>query len=152
MSSPAWPSLNTCSFNLMNIVDQLKRDEGVRLKPYRDSVGKLTIGIGRNLDDDGITEAEASYLLLDDLQRTQDALYTALPWVKNLDEVRRSVILNMAFNMGTGRLVGFKMMLNYLQAGNWMLASQEMLRSLWAKEVGERAQRLSTQLLSGTWQ
>lgn len=136
----------------MNIVDQLKRDEGVRLKPYRDSVGKLTIGIGRNLDDDGITEAEASYLLLDDLQRTQDALYTALPWVKNLDEVRRSVILNMAFNMGTGRLVGFKMMLNYLQAGNWMLASQEMLRSLWAKEVGERAQRLSTQLLSGTWQ
>lgn len=135
----------------MNIVDQLKRDEGVKLSPYRDSVGKLTIGIGRNLDDVGISVAEAEYLLLNDLQRTQDALYLAVPWVKDMDEVRRSVVLNMAFNMGVAKLMGFRNTLNYMQRQMWTSAAEEMVASLWAKQVGDRAVRLAKQLVTGVW-
>ena len=79
-----------------DIILDLKLDEGLRLKPYRDTVGKLTIGIGRNLDDVGISEAEAEYLLSNDLDRTISDLDKYMLWWQTLDTPRRRVILNMA--------------------------------------------------------
>lgn len=136
----------------MDIVEQLKRDEGVKLQPYKDTVGKITIGIGRNLSDVGISVAEAEYLLMDDLQRTQDKLYEALPWVRDMDPVRRSVLLNMAFNMGVDGLLAFKNTLYLIQNNSLEAAGAEMLRSLWARQVGDRAKRLAKQLVTGEWQ
>ena len=88
-----------------DIILDLKLDEGLRLKPYRDTVGKLTIGIGRNLDDVGISEAEAKYLLSNDLDRTISDLDKYMLWWQTLDTPRRRVILNMAFNLGVAGLM-----------------------------------------------
>jgi len=136
----------------MTLVEQLFRDEGVRLKPYRDSVGKLTIGIGRNLDDKGISATEAEMLLSDDIAEVQAKLQAALPWVYQLDDARRGVLENMAFNMGVEGLLQFHHMLGYVQTGKYDQASFEMLQSKWATEVGPRATRLAQQMRTGVWQ
>jgi lysozyme len=136
----------------MTIVDQLTRDEGVRLKPYRDSVGKLTIGIGRNLDDKGISLAEAQILLQDDIRDVQADLQRALPWAYQLDDARRSVLENMAFNMGVEKLLGFHDTLSFIQRGMYEQAAHAMMQSLWARQVGLRAVRLAEQMRTGVWQ
>lgn len=129
---------------------ELIRDEGVKLKPYRDTVGKLTIGVGRNLDDVGISEAEAANLLDGDIERTARALDKALPWWRNLDDVRQRVVLNMAFNMGINSLRRFKNTLAAIQAGKYEDAATGMLASKWAQQVGQRAQRLASMMRKGT--
>lgn len=136
----------------MKLEEQLARDEALRLKPYKDSVGKLTIGVGRNLDDVGISRDEAMFLLANDIKNAAAHLEQELPWTGGLDEVRRGALINMTFNMGIGSLVQFHNFLAALQGGDFKRASQEMLDSLWAKQVGPRAQRLSTQIETGEWQ
>ena len=135
--------------NIGTLKLELMRDEGVRLKPYEDTVGKLTIGIGRNLDDVGITTEEAEYLLLSDIKRTAEALNNALPWWVSLDETRQRVMLNMAFNMGIRSLLGFKNTLAAIQAGRYDEAATGMLSSRWATQVGDRAVRLSEMMKNG---
>ena len=136
----------------MDIIEQLKRDEAVRLKPYKDSVGKLTIGTGRNLDDVGITIEENDLMLRNDIERTRRDLFQQLPWTVRLDDARRGVLTNMAFNMGIHGLCAFKNTLGLIQAGKYAEASEEMLRSKWAEQVGARAYRLAKQMETGEWQ
>lgn len=136
----------------MTLREQLIRDEGVRLRPYRDDVGKLTIGIGRNLDDVGLSLTEAEYLLDNDIVRAAAAVLAHLPWTHSLDEVRRAALTNMAFNMGIGGLLGFKRALKALEEGRWEAAAQEMMDSKWARQVGIRAERLARQVLTGEMQ
>lgn len=135
----------------MTLEEQLVRDEGMRLKPYKDSVGKLTIGVGRNLDDVGICREEAEMLLQHDIVSHTFDLNTALPWISGLDEIRRGVLINMCFNMGIHALLGFKHTLSLIQQGDYAGASKEMLNSHWAEQVGARAQRLAKQLEEGIW-
>lgn len=134
------------------IEDQLKRDEGWRSYPYRDSVGKITIGYGRNLSDVGILASEGETMLQNDVSMVIMRLEEAFPWVTAMDEVRRGVLLNMAFNMGIGGLSGFKDFLGKMQAGEWSQAAGAMLDSKWAVQVGDRAKRLSIQIETGSWQ
>lgn len=129
--------------------DDLKRDEGLRLLPYADSVGKLTIGYGRNLSDNGITQLEAAAMLDQDISRHVSDLYQALPWVMKLDGPRQTVLANMCFNLGIKRFLGFKNMLASVQAGNYQQAAVEMLDSVWADQVGARATRLASVMHSG---
>lgn len=135
----------------MTLEDQLLRDEGLRLKPYKDSVGKTTIGIGRNLDDVGISHGEALMLLANDIESASAALRTQLPWTINLDEVRRAALVNAAFNMGIGGLLAFRHALASLQSGDYETAANQMLESLWAKQVGPRAVRIAEQIRTGQW-
>lgn len=136
----------------MTLKEQLIRDEGIRLKPYRDTVGKLTIGIGRNLDDVGISQAEAEFLLDNDIDNATAKLLKSLPWAVGLDPVRFSAMVNMAFNMGIWGLLGFKNFLAALQAGDYKSAREHMLESKWATQVGPRAQRLAIQIETGVVQ
>lgn len=124
------------------IVD-LKRDEGLRLKPYRCSAGRLTIGFGRNLDDKGITKAEAELMLNEDLFDSIDEAKKlfADQWV-HLDETRQRVIVNMIFNLGINRFKGFKRLINAINNKDYQLAAKEMEDSLWYSQVGSRAVRL----------
>lgn len=128
---------------------QLRLHEGERLKPYRCTSGKLTIGVGRNLEDRGITAQESAYLLANDIEAEERALVKALPWVAQLDEVRQRVLLDMAFNMGIGTLLTFKNTLAMIRAGDYGKAAVMMLDSRWARQVGERAQRLSRMMATG---
>lgn len=130
--------------------DQLIRDEGVRLKPYKDSVGKTTIGVGRNLDDVGISTEEAMFLLRSDIDRAAAWVRTSIPWSLNLGDARRAVLINMSFNMGAG-LAGFAQFLGKLKAGDYEAAANEMLDSLWARQVGTRSERLAQQIRTGEW-
>lgn len=121
---------------------ELIRDEGLCLKPYLDSVGKLTIGVGRNLDDNGISEAEALMMLRNDIANSQQEL-ERFGWFRQLDSRRKDAILNMHFNLGLPRLLSFKKMIAALEQGKWDKAADEALNSRWAEQVGERAVRIS---------
>lgn len=125
------------------LAKQLLTDEGLRLKPYRCTAGKLTIGIGRNLDDRGITEDEALVLLQNDINAFWGQLVVALPWVMSAPEPVQEALLNMCFNLGLGGLLTFKQTLALIQAGNYAEAAAAMLESKWAWQVGERAKRLA---------
>jgi len=129
--------------------DQLKRHEGYRQHPYEDSVGKLTVGYGRNLDDVGVSEVEADIMLKNDMDSAKATLTLYLPWAKRLSQARFDVLHNMAFNMGIGKLVGFVKMLSALRAGDFDKAADEMLDSLWAQQVGTRATELAAQMRNG---
>jgi lysozyme len=131
------------------MVRQLRLHEGERLKPYRCTAGKLTIGVGRNLEDRGITAEESAMLLANDIAAEERELLRALPWVATLDEVRQRVLLDMAFNMGIAGLLGFKHTLATIQAGDYKRAATMMLDSRWAKQVGQRAERLSRMMATG---
>lgn len=134
------------------LTKQLIRDEGLRLRPYKDTVGKVTIGIGRNLDDVGISHDEALVLLGNDIEKASAALRTQLPWTVNLDDARQGVLVNMTFNMGIGTVLKFKETLAHIQAGDYAAAASGMLQSNWAKQVGPRADRLANQMRTGIWQ
>lgn len=136
----------------MDLMDQLKRDEGLRLLPYKDTMGKVTIGYGHNLTDDGITQQVADYILSEDIREAAMDVAKAFPWVKNLDPIRRAVLINMAFNMGIEDLKQFDVTLGLIKKGEYALASDAMLQSKWAREVGDRAKRLSLQMMTGEWQ
>ena len=124
------------------LIESVKEGEGLRYKPYRCTAGKLSIGYGRNLDDIGITKLEAEYLLMNDLQRAeQDAM--KLPGYEKCSQVRRDVLIEMVFNLGLPRVLGFRKMLTALSGGNYKEAAAQMLDSKWHKDVGNRADRLA---------
>ena len=128
--------------NTGQIIKDLVQDEGLRLKPYKDTVGKLTIGIGRNLDDVGISEEEAYHLCENDLKACISDLQT-LSCFDGLPYDVQRVLVNMRFNLGFKGLLGFRNTLALIQEGKYKEASYSMLDSKWAKQVGARAYRLS---------
>ena len=135
----------------MNVEEQLLRDEGCRFHPYKDTRGHLTIGIGRCLDTKGISADEARYLFANDLRDVRADLVGALPWYAALDEARRGVVENMAFNLGLNGLLGFRRMLQALRARDYATAAREMRDSQWYTQVGARAERLALQMEDGQW-
>jgi lysozyme len=128
--------------------DDLIRDEDIKLKPYRDIVGKLTIGIGRNIDDNGISKEEALFLLRNDIANVTQQL-SQLKFFDKLNPVQKDALINMCFNLGFTRFLGFKKMLAALKEGDYTTASKEMLRSKWASQVGKRAFRLAYMIKNG---
>jgi lysozyme len=132
------------------LVDQLIRHEGIRLHPYTDTTGHLTIGVGRNLTDVGISETEAMVLLRHDIEQAVHDLQT-FPWFERLDEVRQAVLIDMCFNLGLEKLRGFVTTLALMEQGDYAAAGRTMLQSKWATQVGQRAQTLSLMMRTGEW-
>jgi len=135
--------------NRTRLRTQLVQHEGLRLKPYTDTVGKLTIGVGRNLTDVGITDDEAALLLDNDITRVWQELTHAVGCFSSLDEVRQHVLLDMAFNLGVPRLLKFEKMLAAVEGHHFDVAADEMLNSKWASQVGKRAQTLAAMMRDG---
>ncbi|SDE20618.1 glycoside hydrolase family protein [Desulfuromonas thiophila] len=133
---------------MTDLEKQLIEDEELALKPYRCPAGKLTIGVGRNIEDVGITKEEALVLLRNDVARCRAAL-AVLPWFPALDPVRQDVLTNMCFNLGFAGLLKFRRMLAAVATGDYALAAREMLDSRWAKQVGRRALRLAKRMRGG---
>lgn len=140
-------------------IKELILEEGTRLYVYDDAtgtpvvpgyklIGHPTIGTGRALDVHGITAAEAQFLLTDDLISIDTAL-RAYPWWVQLSSVRQFVICDMAFNMGTAGVLGFKRMIAALQRSDYDLAATEMLASTWNTELPSRAHRLANIMRTG---
>jgi len=135
--------------DIAKMKQELRRDEGIRLKPYTDSVGKLTIGVGRNLTDNGISDLEADTMLLNDIFDVVNYADMAIPWYRNLSEVRQRAIINMGFNLGVNKLMDFRKMCKALRDKDYELAAEEALDSKWAKQVGKRAERIAEMFRKG---
>lgn len=137
---------------------ELTRDEGKRSKVYRDSMGIWSAGIGRNMQDKGLSEDEMLFMLRNDIREHCALLDRHCPWWRNLDEVRQRVLANMAFNLGVGpsdeqpkgKLLTFKNTLQAMARGDYEAAANGMSSSAWAKQVGIRATRLIDMMRKGT--
>ena len=127
----------------------LIKHEGLRLKPYRCTAGKLSIGVGRNLDDNGISRSEAMTMLRNDINACLADLSFFLPWYHALDANRKKALINMCFNLGISRLRGFKNMLHALRTADWQRAHDEALDSKWARQIGNRANQIAKTFLTG---
>lgn len=134
--------------NRQLLLQQLQHHEGLRLKAYRDTVGKLTIGYGRNLDDRGISEDEAGFMLDNDIDLVEAEL-ERMPLYLSVGPIRQVVLANMAFNMGVPTLLTFRRMLGALAERDWDRAAAEMLDSRWASQVGSRAVELAELMRRG---
>jgi lysozyme len=138
----------------VNIVQQLKNEEGSVPHAYQDSLGFWTIGVGRLIDERKgglLYPDEIDYLLKNDIKRKTDGLNDALPWFHLLDEARQAVLIQMAFQMGVKGLLAFSTTLSHVRVGRYAEAAVAMLESLWARQTPERAARLSKQMETGEW-
>ena len=116
--------------------------QGLRLKPYRCPAGKLTIGIGRHLEDKGITEKEAVMLLENDIQECIEDLETVFQGFDLLPEAVQLALVDMRFNLGPGRFRHFKKMIAAVKDQDFGRAGAEMKDSRWYGQVGRRAETL----------
>jgi len=135
--------------------EQIKQDEGLVLHVYDDSLGYSTIGYGRLVDrrkGGGISENEALYLLKNDVDARLNVLENAIDFFDRLDDARKGVLLNMSFQLGIAGLLKFKSTLVYIESGDYENASANMLKSLWARQTPNRANRLAEQMRTGQWQ
>lgn len=141
--------------NIVDLKQQLIRDEGAVGHAYHDSFGFLTIGVGRLIDErrgGGLSPDEIDYLLDNDIKAKTHEVLQALPWAARLSEPRRAVLVNMAFQLGTKGLLAFHRTLGSIEDGQYGDAAVEMLDSTWAKQTPARAMRLAVQMESGEWQ
>lgn len=145
--------------NEIQLVDELRHDEGVRYSPYNDSRGYLTVGVGHLITrplpfPDGwtypLTDEQVDSLLESDLAAVYAGLNAALPWWTDLNDVRQRVICNMCFNLGITKLLGFKNTLAAMRQGRYADAAAGMLNSAWATQVGQRAVRLANMMTKGS--
>ncbi|MBL4774465.1 MAG: glycoside hydrolase family protein [Mariprofundus sp.] len=127
-------------------LEQIKKHEGLKLKPYRCTADKLTIGYGRNIEDKGITKDEALTLLHNDITEVEDALNETYDWFKYLDEARQAVVINMAFNLGMHGFGKFKNMIEAIARSDYHEAAMQMIDSKWARQVGHRAFQLASKM------
>lgn len=138
-------------------------DEGLRLSVYDDAtgepivsgytvVGNPTVGVGRLLTEKhGIKEWEAEYLLSNDLDRVWHQVESRVSYFAGMSEVRQAVLVNMAFNLGVNGLLKFSKMFGAIEREDYLAASVEMLHSLWARQVPNRAERLAEMMRTGEW-
>lgn len=133
---------------MASIVEQLILHEGKRNFPYMDSVGKLTIGVGHNLSDNGLSHDQILVILADDIAEAERHCQQ-YPWFEHLDFVRRKVMLDLMFNLGPGRLALFKRFLRHMAEASYEEAAVDLRHSVWAVQVKARADRLITMMRHG---
>jgi len=129
----------------MSLLEDLKRDEGLRLKMYKDIKEIWSIGYGLNLEE-GITKEEAEYLLQNRIDISIHETNIAFPWMIRLNETRKNVFYNMAYNMGVPRLKGFIKALAAAKAGDYDTAAEEILDSKAARDLPVRYNRLANNM------
>ena len=136
------------------LLAMLKRHEGVETHAYECSEGKVTVGVGRNIDQAGgmgLSDDEIDYLLQNDVERVIKELAAEYPWFNDLDDVRKDAMVDISFNLGATRLRLFKRALAAMETGNYKEAATEFLDSRWAKQVGSRALELTDMISSGEY-
>lgn len=138
--------------DMSKLIDTLRRHEGVKNTLYKCTSDKWTIGVGRNLEDVGLSEEEIDFLLLNDIIRTKDLMDNYMPWHKDLDEVRQEALINFVFNVGIGTAMKFKNGMSSLEEGDYPSAAAHMLDSAWAKQVGDRAIEITQMIETGEYQ
>ncbi len=136
------------------LIKKIIEHEGKSRSAYQDSLGYWTIGIGRLCDkrmNAGLSEDEMAYLLNNDLNSSRKEL-SYYDWFNKLDAVRQGVLIELHFNLGIEKLLGFKQMIASVKSGYYLNASSQLLKSVWAKQVGEkRANDMASRLKNGIY-
>lgn len=143
----------------MTLDELLQSEEGLRLTPYDDATGKelkpgdtiqgkISIGIGCNLQA-GLSKEEVMFLYRNRRDKAKDALKDRFPFSEFLSPVRKIVLQAMAFQMGINGLASFKNMLEAAQRFDYNRAAEEMLNSRWAQQTPERAKRMAEMMRTG---
>lgn len=127
----------------------LIRHEDYELHPYTDTVGKITIGIGRNLTDRGILPTEVDMMFDHDVDYFYNFLLDHFSWVAKLNEARQIALIDLCF-IGTKKFLEFTKMISAFEREDYLMASQEILDSKYATEVGQRARDLAHIIETGT--
>ena len=122
----------------MKIEELLIKHEGLKLKPYKDTRGILTIGVGRNLEDNGIEQDEALYMLKNDIKKAKQELREIFEGFNKLPDNVRLVLIDMIFNLGETRFLKFKHMISAVKNKDWKNMIKEMKDSKWCKELKNR--------------
>lgn len=138
--------------NRSRLSKQLEIDEGRRRRLYKDTVGKWTIGVGRNIEDRGLRDDEIDLMLSNDIDEAVGIARALIPNFDNLDDVRQEVVANMALNLGMTRLSGFKQFLAALMRNDYQRATAEMMDSKWYDQVGDRGKRLAYAMREGRFE
>lgn len=141
------PNINDSPWGQEQLVADLSLDEGTVLKPYKDTVGKITIGTGRNLTDRGISADEAGVMLLNDIALVAMQLDAAEPWWRTLPAPQQRVMLNLGFNMGVPTLQTFHQFLDFMQKQDWRGAAIDLEGTAWYGQIGQRGPRMVQRLL-----
>lgn len=137
--------------DINRLISTLEKYEGFRNRPYTCTAGKLTIGIGRNLTDKGITYSEAMVLLKNDLDECRWDLADMFSDFASYPDCVREVLINMRFQLGPGGFRTFKKFINAIKIWNFVLARTEMLDSKWARQdTPKRAHELAETLIGRT--
>jgi lysozyme len=132
-----------------DLKQQLIAEEGLKLKPYVDTVGKVTIGVGRNLTDVGISQDEAFLLLEHDVD-TAVAACAQYAWFGTLNQARQCALVDLMVNIGATKFRGFKRMIAALEQGDYAAAAGQLRSSAWASQVQpSRRDRVVHQLATG---
>ncbi len=134
----------------MNLFNLLKKHEGLRLFPYKDTTNNWTIGIGRNLSTRGITEEEACILFTHDVEISRQEL-SRFRWFDKLDSIRQDALIDMVYNIGLTKFKEFNRLIAALENCKFDNAAFEMLDSLWATQVGQRAKELAFMIETGNY-
>ena len=136
-----------------NLLEMLKRHEGVKSHVYRCSAGYETIGVGRNISKSGmgLSDDEVDYLLENDIERIIKELSSEYPWFNTLDDVRKDAMIDISFNLGATRLRGFKRALAAMEVADYKTAAKEFLDSKWSRDVKGRATELCYMIEMGSY-
>jgi lysozyme len=134
---------------LDRVMERLRAKEGLRLKPYKDTKGLLTIGYGRCLETKGISIRDAEFMLSEDVIEAIGNLKRVLPKLETYSEQRQVALIDMMFNLGMGTFMEFVKMIYAIEIGDWDEAARQSLDSLYAKQVGPRAVEVAKMLKEG---
>lgn len=133
------------------LIDQLVLHEGLRLKPYIDTVGQITIGIGRNLSGKGISSKEAFEMLDHDVDECVADLAGEFLWFCKASAVRQRAVVDLRFNLGAGGFRLFRHFLHAMAVGDYLEAGHQLVASRWAKQVQPaRRDRIVQMITEGT--
>ena len=140
---------------MSKLLDMLIKHEGSEKYAYFCTSGKLTIGVGRNIDPEGglgLSQKEITYLLQNDVDRVEQELVNCIPWVEHIEWQRMDALVNICFNLGLPRFLKFKKALAAAEDQDWELCADEFMDSKWASQVGQRAVELTTLIRTGEYE
>jgi lysozyme len=134
----------------VNARDLIIGHESLKLKPYKCTANKTTIGVGRNLDDKGISESEAMVLFENDIADTTQ-FCRSYKWFDALSEVRQAACLDLMFNLGPSRFSNFRNFIQAMKERQYTWAAAELVNSRWYSQVGRRGPRIVSMIRSDSW-
>jgi len=132
----------------MSLRERIKRHEGLRFRPYRDTEGFLTVGYGRCMDKVQFSQDEVELMLDNDIRRAMDGAETFFVY-SQLNYVRREVLTEMIFQLGRSGVSKFKKFLDAALNGDWVEAAAQMLDSKRARQTPGRAMELANMFERG---